>query len=91
LDKELDDHIKLPHIFVEFQEEDVRKAQIYATPAKEVRAIARRSYMHWIEEGRHRKPVDELKRNVQPIGIPLKDPSGFRDRWDLLWEQQNSH
>jgi hypothetical protein len=90
LDKELEERIKLPHIFVAFEGEDVRKAQVYVTPPKEVRAMARGVYMRWIEESRHRKPVDELKRNVQPLGIPLKDLSGFKDRWDLLWEKQNS-
>ena len=86
VDAVLEERVTYPFVFVQVAE-DLTEAKFYILSPSQVRRLAKRAYMEWIERGRHRKPVEELKKARQPLGIPLSELERYRDAWDNIWRE----
>ena len=84
LDVVLRERVICPYVFVRLHE-DLTNVEIYVLSPSQVRRLAREAYMEWLSSKRHCKPVEELKRNKQPLCIPVNKLERYKDAWDNIW------
>jgi len=87
IDVVLREKITHPYIFVELgQRQDLREAKFYILSPKDVRRLAKETYIEWLERKRHKKPIEELKKKEQPLCIPVEKLEVYENKWDNIWK-----
>ena len=60
------------------------KTRYFIIPLNVHKEILKKRWNEYINESKHRKSIEEIKKNLKPIGPWLKHLKEYENKWDLL-------
>jgi len=84
IDEKLKLNIKRPYVVVRLNK-SWKDSRFFIVPAEEMRRLAKEEYEKWLRESRHMKPIEELERTPQPLGVSINRIQPFEEKWENIW------
>jgi hypothetical protein len=71
-------------IFVYLYRDMNKPPRFFIVPSSIVKELIIKSWEDYIQNSKHKKPIEEIKNNLHPMQIPFKYLLEFENKWDLL-------
>jgi hypothetical protein len=71
-------------IFVYLYKDLNKPPRFFIVPSSIVKELIIKSWEDYIQNSKHKKPIEEIKNNPHPMGIQFKYLLEFENKWDLL-------
>ena len=84
LDKKLIEKVKNPFVIVH-SSNDWRKSEFYIVPPKDLRNLAKKAYLSWLEKAKHKKPREKIEKSQQPLMVSITDLKPYIEKWENIW------
>jgi len=89
IDEKLKRKVAKPYVIVHVKRDDWRASEFYIVPAKDLREIAKRSYIEWLNRPYHKKPKEELEKTPQPLLVRINDLRQYLEKWENIWKDHS--
>ena len=89
IDEKLKRKVAKPYVIVHVKRDDWRASEFYIVPAKDLREIAKRGYIEWLNRPYHKKPKEELEKTPQPLLVRINDLRQYLEKWENIWKDHS--